>query len=143
MQSQVVGPLSVLRPDTGRNMAKPNPPLCSLQQTADTGNARGLGPRLQSFTWGGAIDAIDVDKDTKLAILSLLDALRESMNSTSETRISSLWIHDVLLKACVPSYLGASECRFDSPLSELASVENKLAHFVDTDIRGLRNNFAQ
>ena len=51
MQSQMVGPLSVLRPDTGRNMARPNPPLCSLQQTADTGNACGLEPRLQSFTW--------------------------------------------------------------------------------------------
>ena len=122
MQSQLVGPVSVLRPDTGCNMAKPNPPLCSLQQTADTGNARGLAPCLQSFTWGGAID---VDKDTKLAILSLLDALRESMKGTSETRISSLRIHDLLVKACVPSYLGASECRFHPPLSELPSVENK------------------
>jgi len=139
----MAGPVSVLRPDIGRNMAKPNPPLCSLQQTADTGNARGLALCLQSFTWGGAIDAIDVDKDTKLAILSLLDALRESMKSTSETRISSLRIDHVLVKACVPSYLGASECSFDPPLSELPSVENKLAHFIVTDIRGLTNNFAQ
>ena len=49
MRSQMVRPLPVLRPDSGRSMAKPNPPLCSLQQTAETGNARGLGPRLQSF----------------------------------------------------------------------------------------------
>jgi hypothetical protein len=81
----MVGPLSVLRPDTGRSMAKPNPPLCSLQQTADTGNARGLGP----------------------------------------------------------SYLEVYECNFDRPLTELASVENKLAHFVDTDIQVLGNNFAR
>ena len=91
----MVGPLPVLRPDIGRDMATPDSPLCSLQQTAETGNACGLGPpRLQSFTWGGAIDAIDVDKDTKLAILSLLDALRESVKSTPETRISSLRIQE-------------------------------------------------
>jgi len=44
MQPQMVGPLPVLRPDIGRDMAKPDSPLCSLQQTAETGNACGLGP---------------------------------------------------------------------------------------------------
>jgi hypothetical protein len=42
-----------------------------------------------------------MDKDTKLAILSLLEALRESMENTSETRISSLRIDDALVKARV------------------------------------------
>jgi hypothetical protein len=138
MQSQMVRPLPVLRPDSGRSMAKQNPPLCSLQQAAETGNGRGLGPRLQSFPWSSAID-----KDTKLAILSLLEALRESMKSTSETRILSLRIHDALVKARVPSYPEVYECSFDRPLSELASVENKLAHLVDAGIQVPRNNFAR
>jgi hypothetical protein len=65
------------------------------------------------------------------------------MKSTSEPRISPLRIPDVLVEARVPSYLEASECSFNHPLSELASVENKLAQFVDTDIQVLRNNFAR
>jgi hypothetical protein len=44
MQPQMVGPLPVLHPDIGRDMAKRDSPLCSLQQTAETGNACGLGP---------------------------------------------------------------------------------------------------
>ena len=47
-----------------------------------------------------------------------------------------------MVEACVTSYLEASECSFDHPLSELASLENKLAHFVDTVIQVHRNNFA-
>jgi len=61
MQPQMVRPLPVLRPDIGSHMAKSDSPLCSLQQTAETGNACGLGPRLQSFPRGSAMD-----KDTKL-----------------------------------------------------------------------------
>jgi hypothetical protein len=41
MQSQMVRPLPILRRDSGGGMAKPNPLLCSLQQTAETGNACG------------------------------------------------------------------------------------------------------
>jgi hypothetical protein len=48
MQSQMVGTLPILRPDSGGGMAKPNPLLCSLQQTAETGNAYGLGIHLES-----------------------------------------------------------------------------------------------
>ena len=46
MQSQMVRALPILRPDSGGGMAKPNPPLCSLQQTAETGNACGLATHL-------------------------------------------------------------------------------------------------
>jgi hypothetical protein len=90
---------------------------------------------------GGASDAID--KDTELAILSPLDALRESMKNTSGTRIVSLRIHDALLKARVPSYVEVCECSFDRPLSELTSVENKLAYFLDAGIHVHRNNFTR
>jgi hypothetical protein len=105
MQSRIVRPLPILRPDSGRGMAKPNPLLCSLPQTSETGNGCGLGLHLQSFQWRSAMD-----KDTSLAILSLLEALRESMQSTSETRISSLRMHDALVKARVPGHLEAYEC---------------------------------
>jgi hypothetical protein len=43
MQSQMVRPLPILRPDSGRSNAKRNPLLCSLPKAAETGNARGLG----------------------------------------------------------------------------------------------------
>ena len=43
MQSQMVTPLPILRANFGRGIAKPDPPLCSLRQSAETGNARGLG----------------------------------------------------------------------------------------------------
>jgi len=134
----MVAPLPVLHPHSGRSMAKQNPPLCSLQQTAETRNGRGLGPRLQSFPWNSAID-----KGTKLAILSLLEALRELMKSKSEMRILSLRFHDALVKARVPSYLEAYESGFDHPLSELTSDEKKLAHLVDAGIQVTRNNFAR
>jgi hypothetical protein len=71
MQSQMVRPLPILRPDSGRGMAKPGPLLCSLRQTAETGNACGLRLHLQSFQWRRAMD-----KDTRLAILSLCEVLR-------------------------------------------------------------------
>ena len=45
MQSRMVRALPILRPESGRRMAKPNPLLCSLQQTVETGNAGGLGTR--------------------------------------------------------------------------------------------------
>jgi hypothetical protein len=136
MRSQMVRPLPVLRPDSGRSMAKPNPPLRSLQQTAETGNARGLGPPLQTFPWSSAID-----QDARLAILSLLKALRESMKSTSQTRNLSLRIHDAPENARVPNHLEVYECSFDRPLSALTGVENKLAHLVNTGVRVLRNYF--
>jgi len=66
----------------------------------------------------------------KVAILSLLEALRQSMKSTHETRILPLWIHDALAKARIPGYLEVYECGFDCPLAELS-------------IQVLRNNFAQ
>jgi hypothetical protein len=65
------------------------------------------------------------------------------MKCTSEIRMSSLRIHNALVKARVLRYPEVYECSFDRPLSELASVENMLAHFVDTDIQVLRNNFAR
>ena len=67
-----------------------------------------------------------MDKNTRLAIV---EALRESMKGTSETKILSLRIHDALVKARVPGYLEAHECRFDHPLSNLG-------------IQVHRNNFA-
>jgi len=51
------------------------------------------------------------------------------MKGTSETKILSLRIHDALVKARVPGYLEAHECRFDHPLSNLG-------------IQVHRNNFA-
>jgi hypothetical protein len=99
-----------------------------------------MGPRTppEVFSAGSA-----VDKDTKLANLRLFEALRESMKSTSETRILSLRIHDALVKVRVPSYPEVYECRFDHPLSELTGVDNKLALLLDAGTQVLKNNFAR
>jgi hypothetical protein len=138
MQSQMVTPLPILRANFGRGMAKPDPPLYSLRQSAETGNASGLGCRRQFFPCSKV-----VDKDTRLAIASLLEELRESMKSRSEKGESSLQIHDAPVKARMPSYLEVYECSFGHPLSGLTSVENRLAHCVDPGIQVVRNNFAR
>jgi hypothetical protein len=65
------------------------------------------------------------------------------MKSASEIRMSSLRIHNALVKARVMRYPEVYECSFDRPLSELTSVENNLAHLVDDGIQVLRNNFAR
>src|ERR1700687_4047329 len=131
----MVRPLPILRPDSGRHLAKSNPPLCPLQQTAETGSAAGLGPRSQSF-----LCSRNMDKDTKLAILSLREALRETNKSTSETRHLTLRIHDALVKAQIRRYPGAYESSFEHPLSEQTRVKNKLAHLVDAGIQALRDS---
>jgi hypothetical protein len=46
-----------------------------------------------------------VDKDTRLAILDILEISREVMKDASETRILTLQIHEALVKARVPGYL--------------------------------------
>jgi hypothetical protein len=84
-----------------------------------------------------------VDKDTRLAIASLLEELRESMKSRSGKGESSLQIHDAPVKTRMPSYLEVYECGFGHPLSGLTCVENRLAHRVDPGIQVIGNNFAQ
>jgi hypothetical protein len=46
-----------------------------------------------------------MEKDTKAAILTLLEALRESMKGTSEKSTSSLRMRDALVEARLPGYL--------------------------------------
>jgi hypothetical protein len=84
-----------------------------------------------------------VDKDTRLAMASLLEELRESMKSRSEKGESSLQIHDAPVKASMASYLEVYECSFGHPPSGLTSVENRLADCVDLGIQVVRNNFAR
>jgi hypothetical protein len=79
-----------------------------------------------------------VDKDTRLAILSILELLHDAMKRASETHILTLQIHDALVKARVPDYLEAFDSRADYPLSELTDVQNKLTHLVDAGIQALR-----
>jgi two-component system chemotaxis response regulator CheY len=75
MQPQMVGPLSVLRPNIGRDMAKPDSPLCSLQQTAEAGNARGLGP-VCSLSRGVAPLMLKYSETISLGELLLTDCFK-------------------------------------------------------------------
>jgi hypothetical protein len=84
-----------------------------------------------------------VDKDTRLAIVGILEVSREAMKCASEMRILALRIHEALVKAGVPGYLEAYESRFDKPVSDLTEIKNKLAHLVDAGVQALRKNCAR
>jgi hypothetical protein len=77
MQSQMVTPLPILRANFGRGIAKPDPPLCSLRQSAETGNARGLGCARQFFPCSKV-----VDKDTRLASTLWTNQRREKASAS-------------------------------------------------------------
>jgi hypothetical protein len=85
----------------------------------------------------------DVDKDTRLAMLSILEVSQEAMKGASEPWILMLQIHEALVKAGVPGYLEAYESRYDHPFSELTEVKNKLAHLVEAGVQALRKNCAR
>jgi hypothetical protein len=85
----------------------------------------------------------DVDKDTRLAMLSILEISEEAMKGASEARTLMLQIHEALVKAGVPGYLEAYESRHDNPFSQLTEVKNKLAHLVDAGMQALRKNCAR
>ena len=84
-----------------------------------------------------------MDKDTRLAILDILELSQEVMKDASEARILTLQIHEALVKARVPGYLEAYESRNDNPLSALTDLNSKLAHLVDAGIQALRKNCAR
>ena len=128
----MVRPLPVLRSGSRSDLAKRSSQLCTLQGIAGAGCAGGLARPPESF-----LRRNDVDKDTKPAILSILEVLHEAMKRACETHISTLQIHEALVRARVPGYLEAYEFRDDNPLPELTDVENKLTHLVDAGIQAL------
>jgi hypothetical protein len=129
----MVRPLPILRSDPGGYLAKQSSLLFTLQQAATAGGARGLGRPQKSFLWRSV-----VDKDTRLAILNILEVSQETIQSASEARMLSLRIHEALLKARVPGYLEAYESAEDTLLGELTGVKDKLSRFVDAGIQRLR-----
>jgi hypothetical protein len=46
-----------------------------------------------------------MDKDTRLALVDIVEVSQAAMQSASEAQMLSLRIHDALPKACVPGYL--------------------------------------
>jgi hypothetical protein len=134
----MVRPLPVLRSGSRSDLAKQSSQLFTLQRTATAGCATWIARPPELFLWSS-----DVDKDTRLAILRILEVLHEAMKRASETHILTLQIHDALVKARVPDYLEAYDSRDDNPLSELTDVKNKLTHLVDTGIQALRENCAR
>jgi hypothetical protein len=81
-----------------------------------------------------------MDKDTRLAIIGILEVSREAMKGASEARILALQIHEALVKARVPGYLEAYESRCENLFSQLTEVKSKLAHVLDAGIQALRND---
>ena len=134
----MVRPLPILCSDSRGHLGKQRSLLFTLQQAVTAGGASGLSRPPNSFLWRS-----DVDKDTRLAILSILEVSQEAMKVASETRILTLQIHEALVKARVPGYLEAYASWHDDPMSELSDVKSKLAHLVDAGIQGLRKNCAR
>src|SRR6266481_6166380 len=134
----MVRALPILSSDFKGYSAKQSSQLFTLQETAAAGSARGIGCLPNSFLWRS-----DMDKDTRLAIVGILEVSREAMKRASELRILALRIHEALVRARVPGYLEAYESRVDKPVSELTEVKNKLAHLVDASIQALRKNCAR
>ena len=129
----MVRPLPVLLSGSRTDLAKQSSQLCTLQRIARSGCARGLARPLESFLWRS-----DVNKDTKLAILSILEALHEAMKRASETHLLTLQIHEALVKARVPDYLEAYDFRDDNPPPELTDIKNKFTYLVDAGIQALK-----
>ena len=79
-----------------------------------------------------------MDKDTRLALVDIVEVSQATMQSASETRILSLRIHEALLKACVPGYLEAYESGNDNSFGELIGIKDKLSRLVGAGIQRLR-----
>ena len=84
-----------------------------------------------------------MDRDTRLAIIGILEVSREAMEGASEARLLTLRIHEALVNARVPGYLEAYESRCESLFSQLTEVKSKLAHVVDAGIQALKESCAR
>jgi hypothetical protein len=134
----MVKPLPLLPSNSRGHLAKQNSLLFALQSAAAARGARGIDCLPKSFLCGS-----DMDKDTRLAIISILEVSREAMKGASEARILTLQIHEALVKARVPGYLEAYESRCDTLFSQLTEVKSKLANVVDAGIQALKENCAR
>jgi hypothetical protein len=79
-----------------------------------------------------------MDRETKLAIVGLLDVSKEMIKNASETRILALRIHEALVKAQVPGYLEAYGSHDARQYPELMRIRDKLSHAVELEIKMLR-----
>jgi hypothetical protein len=84
-----------------------------------------------------------MDKDTRLAIIRIIEVSQEATKGASGAPILTLQIHEALVKARGPGYLGAYESCSENLFSELTEVKGKLAHVVDAGIPALRKNCAR
>ncbi len=83
-----------------------------------------------------------MDKDTKLAIVSLLEVSQNILKNTSETRILALRSHEALVKAQVPGYLEAYDSYDARQYPELTAIRDKLSEVVELEVEGLRRRIS-
>jgi hypothetical protein len=83
-----------------------------------------------------------MDKETKLAIVGLLEISKDMLKTTSETRMLALRIHDALVKAQVPGYLEAYDSHDARQYSELMDIRDNLFHVVEIEIQRLRRRLS-
>jgi hypothetical protein len=79
-----------------------------------------------------------MDKEARLALVSLLEMSQETMQSASKARILSLRICQELPKARVPGLLEIYESGEDNSLRKPVGVKHKLSRFVGASVQRLR-----
>jgi hypothetical protein len=122
--------LPILFPGPKSHLEKQSSQLFTLQQTASARGVSGISCWSKTFLWRS-----ELDKDTRLTIISILDVSQEAMKAASKARTLTLQIHEALVQARVPGYLEAYQARCENLFSQLTDVKSKLAHVVDAGIQ--------
>jgi hypothetical protein len=104
--SAVVEPVPILRPESGRNSAKPSPLLCALQQTAETGHAGGVGANPLSFHANRNLTCLVTDRSLcirpHVVIHVAQGAVREALFTLSYKGLTQI------VEGCSPSFEGGA-----------------------------------
>ena len=82
-----------------------------------------------------------MDSDTKAVLLDLCHLCRETLKSTSETRLLTLRIHEALMNAQVPGYFEEYEVA-EVHFKELDLIKREMQELADTLLRKARANLA-
>jgi len=82
-----------------------------------------------------------MDSDTKAVLLNLCHLCRETLKSTSETRLLALRIHEALMNAQVPGYFEEYEVA-EVHFKELDLIKREMEELADTLLRKARANLA-
>ena len=105
MQSAVVEPVPILRPEPGRSSAKPSPLLCALQQTPETGHAGGVAAN--RFLSNANRNLTCLITDRSLCIRSHV-VIHVAQGAVREALFTRGYKGLTLVEGCSPSFEGGA-----------------------------------